>query len=732
MSELFISRMLKKNQSSNIDRRNFLKISSLSGAALILGFSSGTGNKKVIAVGNLADSFKLSPYIIIEKNGKITLMNPKPDMGQGTFQSVPALMAEELEVSLDGVTILQTSGEKEFGMQVSGGSYSVRGNYEALRKVGATAKHMLISAAASEWKVPEEECYAANAKVFHKPSGKNFTYGELVETASKLTPPQNPKLKDPKNFKILGKNYPRPDVPLKSSGRAVYGIDVEVPEMVFASVEHNPVFGGKLVSYDDSDALKTKGVQKVVQIQRMLGKNKYDAVAVVADNYWAARQGRLALKIKWDNGELEKFNSKEYEQSLRDAASKDGVVVFHDGDFDKSFAAAPLKIEALYETPVVSHSPMEPMNCVVNWTSSDAVEVWISAQGPDLVKDELANTLKIPRDNIVVHILFKGGAFGRRLYPDFATETAHISKAVGKPVKLVWTREDDTQLGPFRPLTFSAMKAGLSADGKPVAFQHKVIGPSIGSTMDEKRDNTGESSDMTEGISTQKYELPNMKNEYVFVEIPIPLAAWRSVTSSTVAFAHECFIDEMAVKAKKDPMTYRLETLLTKNSDTKKVLTKLKEVSHWDKPLPKGWGRGVAQYEFFAGLAGYVVEVSARKSGGVKIEKVYSVIDLGTVVNPDMTALQIEGATTMALSAATKNGITFKNGQTEQTNFHNNPIVRINEMPEVEVHILADGGPTIKGVGEPGIPPFAPALANAIFAATGKRIRRMPFDLNKI
>jgi isoquinoline 1-oxidoreductase beta subunit len=732
MSELLISRMLKKDRSSSIDRRNFLKLSSLSGAALILGFSPGPGNKKLIAVGNLTDSFKLSPYIIIEKSGKITLMNPKPDMGQGTFQSVPALMAEELEVSLDGVTILQTSGEKEFGMQVSGGSYSVRGNYEALRKVGATAKYMLIIAAASEWKVPEEECYAANAKIFHKPSGKSFTYGELVETASKLTPPQNPKLKDPKDFKILGKNYPRPDVPLKCSGRAVYGIDVEVPGMVFASVEHNPVFGGKLISYDDSDALKTKGVQRVVQIQRMLGKNKYDAVAVVGDNYWAARQGRLALKIKWDNGDLEKFNSKQYEQSLRDAATKEGAVVFHEGDFDKSFADAPVKIEALYETPVVSHSPMEPMNCVVNWTSSDAVEVWISAQGPDLVKDELANTLKIPRDNISVHILFSGGAFGRRLYPDFATETAHISKAVGKPVKLVWTREDDTQLGPFRPLTFSAMKAGLSADGKPIAFQHKVIGPSIGSTMDEKRDNTGESSDMTEGISTQKYELPNMKNEYVFAEIPVPLAAWRSVTSSTLAFAHECFIDEMAIKAKKDPMAYRLNTLLTKDSDTKKVLMKLKEVSHWDKPLPKGWGRGVAQYEFFAGLAGYVVEVSERKGGGVKIEKVYSVIDLGTVVNPDMTALQIEGAATMALSAATKNGITFKNGQTEQTNFHNNPIVRINEMPEVEVHILADGGPTIKGVGEPGIPPFAPALANAIFAATGKRIRRMPFDLNKI
>jgi isoquinoline 1-oxidoreductase beta subunit len=732
MSELLIAEILKPKSSPAINRRNFLKLSSLSSVALVLGVSAKPGDNNLMAVGNTADSYKLNPYIFIEKTGKITLMNPKPDMGQGTFQSVPALIAEELEVSLDAVTILQTGGEKEYGRQVSGGSTSVRLNYFSLRKVGASAKEMLITAAAGQWKVPVDECYAENAKVYHKPSGKNLAYSDLVEVASKLNVPQDPKLKEAKDFKILGKNYPRPDVPLKSSGRAVYGIDVEVPGMVYASVEHSPVFGAKIISYDDSDALKIKGVIKTSKIQRSLGKNKYDGIAVVADNFWAARQGRLALQIKWDYLGLDKFNSKEYEQSLRDLKDKEGSVVHTDGDFEKSYADAPMKLEAFYETPIVSHSPMEPMNCVVQWTGSDTVEVWASAQGPDLVKGELSRTLSIPRDNITVHILFNGGGFGRRLYPDFATEAANISKIAGKPVKLVWTREDDTQLGPFRPLTFSSLRAGLSADGKPVAFQHKVISPSIGATMDEKRNETGESSSMTEGISSQKYELPNMKNEYIFSEIPIPLAAWRSVTSSTVAFAEECFIDEMAVKAGMDPMAYRLEILLTKDSDTKKLLTKLKEVSHWDEKLPKGWGRGVAQYEFFAGLAGYVVEVSSRKGGGVKIEKVYSVIDLGTVVNPNMVALQIEGGATMALTAATKNGITFKNGQTEQTNFHNNPILRINEMPEVEVHIIADGGPVIKGVGEPGVPPFAPALANAIFAATGNRIRRMPFDLNKV
>jgi isoquinoline 1-oxidoreductase beta subunit len=717
----------------SVNRRKFLQLSGLSGLVLVLGVSHKRGNTgQLAAAGNLADQLKITPYIIIEKSGKITLMNPKPDMGQGTFQSVPALIAEELEVSLDAVTILQTSGEKEYGEQVSGGSYSVRGNYQKLRKVGASAREMLLTAASSQWKVPVTECYAEYGKIVHRPTKKTFSYGELVETASKLDVPQEPKLKDPKDFKILGKNYPRPDVPLKVSGKAVFGIDVVIPDMVYASVEHNPVFGAKIISYDDSDTLKVKGVQKTVQIQRKLGKNRYDAIAVVADNYWAAYQGRIALKINWDNNGHDAFNSTEYEQSLRDLATKPGAVVHNDGDFEKSFASAPVKLEAFYETPFVSHSPMEPMNCLAKWTGNDKVEVWLSAQGPDLVKGELSRTLKIPADNIKVNILFNGGAFGRRLYPDFATEAADIAKAVNKPVKLIWTREDDTQLGPFRPLTFSAMKAGLAADGKPLAFQHKVIAPSIDSTMEEKRNETGESSDMTEGINTQKYELPNMRNEYVFSQLQIPLAAWRSVTSSTVAFAHECFIDEMAVKAGKDPMAYRLETLLTKNSDTKKVLTKLKEVSHWNKPLPKGWGRGVAQYEFFAGLSGFVVEVSTRKTGGVKIEKVYAVIDLGTVVNPDTVALQMEGGATMALTAAIKGGITFKNGQTEQTNFHNNPIVRIEEMPVVETHIIADGGDTIKGVGEPGIPPFAPALANAIFAATGKRIRRMPFDLNKI
>ncbi|MDR3711636.1 MAG: molybdopterin-dependent oxidoreductase [Puia sp.] len=728
-----LKEMIKQPASrGDLDRRRFLQLTGLSGLGLVLGLGWKPGDEEAIVAAAGTTAVNLSAYIIIDSSGTISIMNPQPDMGQGTFQSVPAMIAEELEVTLEQIRIIQTGGEKQYGRQTSGGSNSIRGNYQKLRTVGAAAKEMLILAATQRWKVPVSECYASGGVVYHKPSGKSLSYGELAVEAGRLPVPQQPVLKDPRDFKIIGKNYPRPDVPLKISGKAVYGIDVELPGMLYASVAHCPVFNSKLVSYEDADTMRVKGVKKLVRFQRALGAHKYDAVAVIADTYWAAYQGKLALKVKWDYDGNDVFDTDVYEQTLRELSGKEGTVVHSDGNFEAAFSSAPVQLTALYELPMVSHSPMEPQNCTALWHGKDLLEIWVSSQGADRVKDEIARNLGIPRDNIKVNILFSGGGFGRRLYNDYAVEAASIAREVDAPVKMIWTREEDTQLGPFRPPTFSAMKAGLSADGKPLAFQHKVISPSMGSTLEDKKDTSGESSSMTEGISTQAYELPNMKNEYVFSQIHIPLAAWRSVTSSTVAFAHECFIDEMAAKAGRDPLQYRLDVLLTKDSDTKRLLLKLKEVSYWDRPLPAGWGRGVAQYEFFAGLGGYVVEVSSTNQSGIHIEKVYMVIDLGTVVNPDMVALQVEGAATMALTAAIKSAITFTNGQTRQTNFHNYPLVRINEMPEVEVHIIAEGGPKIKGVGEPGLPPFAPALANAIFAATGKRIRKLPFNINKV
>jgi len=734
---------MHKPNRPTIARREFLKHTGLSGIALILGisFTKGSdaaelvrmhpGDLPLTGLGDLPESFGITPYIIIEPSGKITFINPKPEMGQGTYQSVPALVAEELEVPLDRLTIITSSGQKDIPGQSAGGSSSIRGNYAQLRKVGASAREMLCTAASQQWNVPLEECYADNGKIIHRPSGKSLDYGELVATASTLAVPANPTLKDPANFKILGKSMPRLDIPLKVTGKAVFGIDMELPGMVYASVERCPVFGSKLVSYDDSATLKVKGVLRTVKAERVLGKNHYEGVAVIADNYWAALKGRKALKVQWDHQGYDSFNTKDFEQHLRDLAKTDGLIAHNSGDFDKAMEEAPHKIEALYETPVVAHATMEPMNCLAHWQEGDKVDVWTSVQGASIVKRDLSQAFSIPQDNITPHISFLGGGFGRRLSADFAVEAASISKAIGRPVKVIWTREDDIQMGPFRPMTFSAMKGAVSADGKAVAFQHKVISPSINATKNEKYDKTKPDGSMTEGISDQKYEIPNMKNAYVFADIHIPMQPWRSVTSSTLAFAHECFIDEMAVAAGKDPMMFRLE-MLTKESDTKRVLTKLKEVSNWSKPLPKGWGRGVAQYEFFAGLAANVVEVSTKADGSVKIEKVYSVIDLGTVVNPDMVKAQTEGAIVMALVAATKDAVTFEKGKSIQSNFHNNRMLRINEMPAVEVFILAEGGPKIKGVGEPGLPPVAPALCNAVFAATGKRIRRLPFDLAKI
>lgn len=719
---------------SNINRRNFIKLTGITGAGLMVGLSL-KGNSRAGEVINLSGEelpfFNLTPYVIIEKSGKITIFNTSPEIGQGVFQSIPALIAEELEVSLNQVTIKQTGGEKQFGpMQFAGGSMSVRSNYTQLRKVGASAKEMLLTAAAKQWNVPVEECTAAEGKILHAGSGKSASYGELAEAASKLEVPKSPKLKEPKDFKLLGKNILRPDIPLKSSGKAIFGIDVAVPGMVYASVAHCPVFGAKLVSVDDTATKKIKGVTRVETCERIIGKYKYPAVAVIAENYWAALQGRKALNIKWDYQGHETFSSKVYEQGLRELSKKEGTVAHNQGDFDNTFKTAPVKLEAFYETPIVSHSPIEPMNCVASWTEGNKLEIWVSTQVPGDIIDSFSKAYNVPDGNLKVNVTFIGGGFGRRLYNDYIHEAVQLTKKIGQPVKLIWSREEDTTQGPFRPMTFSAMKGALSADGKAIAFQHKVIAPSLDASEKENYDKAKPDATMTEGISEQKYEIANMKNLYVYADSHLPFVAWRAVTSTTLAFAHECFIDEMAVKAKKDPMAFRL-AMLTKDSDTKNVLQKLKEVSNWDKPLPAGWGKGVAQYEFFAGLGGYVVMVS-KKGTGVKIEKLYAVIDLGTVVNPDTVKAQVEGAAVMALTAAIKSGITFDKGQTVQTNYHNNQLVRFNEMPPVEVHILTNGGPTIKGAGEPGLPPFAPALCNAIFAATGKRIRRLPFDINKI
>ncbi len=714
-----------------VSRRSFIRNTAGTGIALWLGISArGDISKTPIAV----EAVNFTPYILVESNGNITLFNIKPEMGQGTFQSIPALIAEEFEVSLDQVIIKQTNGEKEFGnRQRAGGSSSVRGSYTELRKVGASAKEVFILAASTKWQVDVSSCYAENGKVIHRPSNKSFSYGSLVEEASKLELSKEPKLKDPADFKILGKSSKRPDVPLKTSGKANFGIDMKVPGMLYATVERCPVIGGTLQRFDASEALKMKGVVKVVEVERIMGVHHSVGVAVVADTYWHAMQARDKLKIDWDTKGYETFNSSDYENHLRALASEDGLIDKNIGSVDSLHLDPQNTIESFYETPMVAHHALEPMNCIAQ-VRDDKVEIWTSTQVPSAItgsgENDVHKYIGFSPENIKLHTSFVGGGFGRRLNVDYVIETVNIAKQISQPVKLIWTREDTTELGPYRPMTFSQLKGGFSTDGKLVAFQHKVISPSLQESMNQNFDKSKVEGTMVEGIGEQAYEIPNIKTSWVRADYHVPLAAWRSVTSSTVAFPHECFIDELAYKAKKDPMDFRLG-LLNKPSDLKRVLLKIKEFSKWNEPLPKGRGRGVAQWEFFAGLCAQVVEVTYRTDKSIKIDKVYAVIDLGEVVNPDNVKNQVEGAIVMALGAATKPGITLKDGKVMQHNFYDSPLIRINEVPEVEVLILAEGG-KIKGVGEPGLPAFAPALANAIYAAAGKRIYKMPFDLTDI
>ena len=711
-----------------VSRRQFIKNTGKASFALWLGATSN-GFANAAFITDAPSNF--TPFVKIEKNGKITIFNTKPEMGQGTFQSVPALIAEELEVSLDAITIVQTSGEKQFGGgQAAGGSSSIRGNYDAYRKIGAAAKEMLVKAASVKWGIGIESCYAENGSVHSKLSKEHLSYGDLIEEASKLEVPKEPKLKNKSDFKIIGKSIQRPDVPLKVSGKAEYGIDVEVPNMVYATVFRSPVIGGTLKSFDADATLKIPGVIKVVEAKTTVGKYQYSGVAVIAKSYWSALQGRKVLKVEWDTNGYENFNLSDYENKLRNLSKEAGVLDKNIGNVESVKTEPGNSVESFYETPMVAHHTLEPMNCIAH-VNGEMLTIWTSTQVPSAITgsgpNDLHSQIGMKPENITLHSKFIGGGFGRRLYTDYVIEAVNIAKQIEQPVKVIWSREDTTQHSAVRPMTFSQLKGGFSKEGELISFQHKVISPSYFDSVGPNFDKTKVDAIMIEGIGEQAYQIPNIKTSYVYADFHVPVAAWRSVTSSTVAFAHECFIDELAHKVKKDPLDFRLQ-MLDKDSDTKRVLLKLKEVSNWDKPLPKGKGRGVAQWEFFAGLCAHVVEVSVTKDNTIKIDKVYAVIDLGEVVNPDNVKNQIEGSIVMALTAAIKTGITIENGKIKQSNFHDNPMIRIHETPEIEVHILADGG-KIKGVGEPGLPPFAPALANAIFSISGKRIKKMPFDL---
>lgn len=715
---------------SNISRRNFLRAAGLTGTALFVGlyFSSNAEEAKLATADSaMASDIEMNAWIHIDTNGKVTIFSHRAEMGQGAYQSVPQIVAEELEVNLKDINIRFAQGNREkYGNQVTGGSSTIRGSYKNLLKLGASAREMLISAAAAKWSVPTSECYAQSGHVLHRPSGKKFHYGELVEAASKLEAPKDIVLKNRSDYKLIGKPLARLDTPLKTNGVAVFGLDFKLPGMLYAVVERNPRLRGKLKSFDASAALKVPGVKKVCKIQTGVFQTFRDGVAVVADSTWAAIQGRKALTIEWDDSGFDHVNTADiYKKQNELINNEEGLSARKQGDPDSILSAATQKLDVVYETPYQSHSAMEPLNCVAFY-QSDKLEIWGPIQAPEWVQDYICAQFKLPKEKVIVNMTFLGGGFGRKAFMDYPHEACLISKETGTPVQVVWTREDDMTQGPYRAgITYRCQ--GAIQDGQISALKFRMAGQNIGHWQGAPKDKPNRST--TEGFLAPYYKsIQHISFSDIPFETPIPNVWWRSVYASTNGFAFESLLNEMAHLAKKDPLDFRRAYL--REEREQKLIDKLEEVSDW-KSKKNGDGFGVAITECFSTTVGQIVKVSRKADGKIRIDQVWAVVDCGWYVNPDIIHAQVEGSVLMALGAATTHQITFKDGLVEQRNFYNYPMPRINDMPLVEVHIMENDA-NAGGVGEPGLPPFAPALTEALFDLTGKRIRKLPFDMSNI
>ncbi|GGC60618.1 xanthine dehydrogenase family protein molybdopterin-binding subunit [Chelatococcus reniformis] len=668
--------------------------------------------------------FMPSGFVRIDPAGTVTLTMPQVEMGQGTYTSMPMLIAEELEVELSQVKLAAAPADDKLygnpliGFQVTGGSTSVRGFFKPLRVAGATAREMLIAGAAKTWGVDPASCRAEKGVVVHDASGRRAPYGELVATAAAVAVPTDVKLKDPKSFKLIGTSARRLDVADKTTGRAQFGIDVRLPGLLIATVAASPVIGGKLRSVDDTAAKAVKGVRQIVRLE--------DAVAVVADHMGAARKGLAALAIVWDEGANAKVGTADVVATLQAATTQSGVVAERKGDVDAAMAAAAKTVEAVYELPFLAHTTMEPMNCTVH-LRKDACDLWVGSQVVSRARATAADVTGLPPERIAVHNHLLGGGFGRRLEIDFVTQAVQIAKQVDAPVKVVWSREEDIQHDIYRPYYVDRLKAGLDAGGRPSAFHHRVTGSSIMARWVPAYFKDGLDADAVDGAAGP-YDFDNLLVDYVRREPPAGLLTgwWRGVGVTHNAFMVESFIDELAQAAGREPIDYR-RALLARQPRARAVLDLVAEKAGWGAPMPKGRGRGVALLFGFGTYVAQVAEVDVSPKGEVRVSRVVCAVDCGITINPDTVRAQMEGGIVYGLTAALYGEITLKNGRVEQSNFDNYQALRINEVPAIEVHIvssLEEPG----GIGEPGTSGIAPALVNAIYAATGKRLRKLPID----
>jgi CO/xanthine dehydrogenase Mo-binding subunit len=713
---------------ARVSRRQILTAGAAAGGGLLLGWHQDAGPRVLAAAAKATQPvFAPNAFIRIGTDGRVTLIMCQVEMGQGTYTSMPMLLAEELEIGLDQVRLEHAPPDDKlyanplFGDQETGGSTSVKMFYEPLRRAGATARTMLVAAAAATWKVDPASCRAQKGVVTHSPTGRKLTYGALAEKAARLPVPAQVALKDPKDFKLIGTSAKRLDTPAKVNGTAQYGIDVRLPGMKIATVAASPVVGGKVASLDDSKAKAIKGVRQIVRLD--------DVVAVVADHMWAAKQGLAALDIRWDDGPNATVSIADVVQGLAAATLAPGVVARKEGDAAAAIASAPVKMEAIYQVPFLAHAAMEPINCTVH-VQPDRCEVWTGSQVLTRAQATAAKVTGLPLEKVIVHNHYLGGGFGRRLEHDYVTQAVRIAKQVEGPVKVIWTREEDVRHDVYRPYYYDRVSAGVDARGQPTAWMHRLAGPAILARYLPAAFRDGIDPDGLDGAVHLLYEIPAIQVEFVRHEEPVlNTGFWRGVGVTHNTFVIESFIDELAAAAQQDPVAYR-RALLGKSPRARAVLDLATQAAGWGQPLPAGRGRGVSLlYSGWGSYLAQVAEVEVSKSGEVRVHRIVCAVDCGTVVNPDTVKAQVEGGIVFGISGALWGEVTLEKGRVQQSNFNNVRVLRINETPAIEVHLVrnleAPGG-----MGEPSTAVTAPALANAVFAATGKRIRTLPLERN--
>ncbi|MCL5123081.1 MAG: xanthine dehydrogenase family protein molybdopterin-binding subunit [Deltaproteobacteria bacterium] len=714
---------------NSMDRRSFLKKSAacagLMLAVSLSGFPPILAAEKRTDTGN--NQWIPNAWLRMTPDGVVTVLINKSELGQGTWTGLAMLVADQLDMDWKDVRVEASPVRDEykdpiFGMQLTGGSTGIRNMYDTMSKAGAAAREMLISAAASEWKVPIGECLAQKGNVTHQKTGKTLSYRQLCSQAAKVPVPQNPPLKPRDQFQFIGKNMPRLDMFDKVNGKPVFGVDVFVPGMLYSSIERPPAYGAKLVSFDKAAAEKVPGVQKVFTVP--------EGVAVVATNIESAWKGRKALNAKWDLGSMPDLNDTSLQRIFMDHMRKKGLVTKNVGDVEQAFKKASQRMMSVYSAPYVAHAAFEPQNCTAD-VRPDSCEIWCPTQAQTSALNVAMKETGLPADKITIHTTMLGGGFGGKVEVKVVEEAVMISRTVGKPVKHIWSRKEDFNNDCFRPGSLHMIEGGLDDKGVPVLWRHKVVVSPIMERLLPAMVKGGIDPTAVDGIANMDYSMPNLYVEYVKLDLPIPVGFWRSVGNSSNTFVVESFIDEMAHGAGKDPLEFRLN-MLKENPRAAGVLKKVADAGGWSNPAPKDIGRGIAVRFSYGSYVAQMAEVSVdKKTGVIKVHRMVSAIDPGQVVNPDSVLAQIEGATIMAISVALKERVSFKNGGVATSSFSDYPILTMSEIPRIEGHIITNNE-KIGGVGEPCVPPVAPAIANAVFAATGLRLRSLPMTADKV